>query len=328
MRRPEPTLDALVRGVRSGDRAWIGRALSVVESSAPRHRALAEELLVALHPHTGAARRVGVTGVPGAGKSTFLDALGTSLTARGARVAVLAVDPSSARSGGSVLGDKTRMARLSRDPAAFIRPSPTRGALGGVADGTREQMRVLEAAGFDVVIVETVGVGQSETTVAAMVDTFVLLCIPNAGDELQGIKRGVMELAEIVVVHKADGERLHAAERARVDIASALHYVRPALEGWPTPVLLASGLEGRGVDEVWAAIEAHRALLEQRGELAKRRGAQEVAAMWTAVEHALVARLHARADHAAQARALAAEVESGALPASVAAARLVATLDA
>lgn len=322
----EVSVDAYVAGVRAADRAVLGRALTLIESNAERHRARAEELLVRLLPHAGGAVRCGITGVPGAGKSTFLEALGTRLTAGGAKVAVLAVDPTSTKSGGSILGDKTRMAALARDPRAFVRPSPSGGALGGVARKTREAMLVCEAAGFDVVIVETVGVGQSETEVASMVDTFALLWLPSSGDELQGIKRGIVELADVVVVNKADGERVAAAERAAAELSAALRYLAPSTEGWAVPVRTASALEGRGVDEVWSAIESHRAHLERTGQLASRRRAQEVAAMWRAVELELVRRVHARDDLRALAASLEREVASGALPAAVAASRIVAAV--
>lgn len=321
------TAGEYVAGVRAGDRATIGRALTLVESNAERHRAIAEEVLTALAsgaaPHAGRAMRVGFTGVPGAGKSTFLEALGTRLTSAGRRVAVLAVDPTSSKSGGSILGDKTRMAKLSLDERAFVRPSPSGGALGGVARKTREQMLVCEAAGFDVVIVETVGVGQSEIAVASMVDTFVLLWLPSSGDELQGIKRGIVELADVVVVNKADGERIAAANRAAAELRGALHYLAPSTPGWTTPVITASALEGTHVAEVWSAIEAHRTALERDGELERRRREQDVAAMWRAVESELVRRAHARPDVRALAKQLEREVAEGRLPSAVAAARLV-----
>ncbi|UJR80579.1 methylmalonyl Co-A mutase-associated GTPase MeaB [Sandaracinus amylolyticus] len=319
----ELSIDELVDGVRSSDRAVLGRALTLVESNAARHRARAEALLTRLLPFSGRAKRVGLTGVPGAGKSTFLEALGTRLTGEGKRVAVLAVDPTSSKSGGSILGDKTRMAKLSRDERAFVRPSPSGGALGGVARKTREALLVCEAAGFDVVIVETVGVGQSETAVASMVDTFVLLWLPSSGDELQGIKRGIVELADVVVVNKADGERIPAAERASSELSGALRYLAPATPGWATPVLTASALEGTNVDAVWRAIEGHRATLERDGELERRRSAQEIAAMWSAVESELRHRLHLDPAVRALASQLEREVASRAIPPAVAASRIV-----
>jgi LAO/AO transport system kinase len=288
-----PSNDALEAGIVAGDRAAIGRAITLIESTREPDELRAQELLARLLPRTGRAVRVGITGVPGAGKSTLLDALGMALLARGLRVAVLAVDPSSATSGGSILGDKTRMARLSREPAAFIRPSPSSGELGGVAPRTRDTMLVLEAAGFDVVLVETVGVGQSETAVHGMVDTFVWLTIPNAGDELQGIKRGVLELAELVVVNKADGERVLAAERARHELASAFHYLPQTHRDWQTPVLLASAIEGQGIDVLWSEVLRHRATLERTGDLEARRREQRRRAMWADLEHGLVRMLRA-----------------------------------
>lgn len=230
-RRPKIELDDYVNGVREGSRAWIGRAITLVESTRPDHRELGQRMLVRLTPHAGGAVRVGITGVPGVGKSTFIDALGTNLTAAGHRVAVLAVDPSSTRTGGSVLGDKTRMARLAVDPAAFIRPSPTAGTLGGVAKATREAMVVVEAAGYDVVLVETVGVGQSETTVAEMVDSFLFLTLARTGDQLQGIKKGVLELADVIAVNKADGPHEADARKAARELAGALRMLRPPASG-------------------------------------------------------------------------------------------------
>lgn len=282
-----PTLAELYDGVTRGDRAMVGRAITLIESTRPADLRRAQELLERLLPRTGSAVRVGITGVPGAGKSTLLETLGCWLVARGHRVAVLAVDPSSVTSGGSILGDKTRMARLARDPRAFIRPSPSSGELGGVAPRTRDTMLVLEAAGFDIVLVETVGVGQSETAVHGMVDTFVWLTIPNAGDELQGIKRGVLELAELVVVNKADGERRAAAERAAHELRSAFHYLPRTHPDWPTPVLLASALDGVGLEELWATVLGHREALSVRGDLEERRREQRRRAMWSDLEHGL-----------------------------------------
>ncbi len=281
-------IDALEAGVLAGDRSAIGRAITRIESAREVDEIEAQSLLARLLPRTGRAIRVGITGVPGAGKSTLLDALGMMLVERGHRVAVLAVDPSSSTSGGSILGDKTRMARLSRDTRAFIRPSPSSGELGGVAPRTRDTMLVLEAAGFDVIFVETVGVGQSETAVHGMVDTFAWLTIPNAGDELQGIKRGVLELAEIVVVNKADGERTIAAERARHELASAFHYLPRTHRDWETPCLLASAIEARGLDALWDQVIAHRSALDATGDLERRRRDQRKRAMWIDLEQGLV----------------------------------------
>ena len=273
--RPGPSIDQLEAGVRQGDRALLGRAITLVESTSPRHEAAAQELLQRLLPSTGKSRRVGITGVPGVGKSTFIDALGLHLCRAGHRVAVLAIDPTSSRSGGSILGDKTRMARLSLEPQAFIRPSPSGGTLGGVARRTRETLLLCEAAGFDVVLVETVGVGQSEVALRGMVDFFLLLLLAGAGDDLQGIKRGIMEMADAVLIHKADGDNRIRAEAARGEQAMALHFMAPATPGWPPPVALASGLTGEGVAECWQTIERFYAELGPRGTLAERRRDQD-----------------------------------------------------
>jgi LAO/AO transport system kinase len=257
-----------------GDRRALARAITLVESTLATDRKTAEDLLAALLPRSGGALRLGVSGAPGAGKSTFIEALGTHLTALGKRVAVLAIDPSSQRSGGSILGDKTRMDRLARDPNAFIRPSPAGTTLGGVARRTREALLLVEAAGFDVVLVETVGVGQSETAVADMVDLFVLLVGPGAGDDLQGIKRGVMELADLVLVTKADGDLAPAARRAAADYRMALHLMRPRYAGLEPEVRLVSALTGAGVSEAWDEIVTIHATLVQRGLLKQLREEQ------------------------------------------------------
>lgn len=279
------SLEDYVRGVLAGSRTWIARAITLVESTRADHNALAQRLLVELTPLTGQARRVGVSGVPGVGKSTFIDALGTKLTGEGHKVAVLAVDPSSTRTGGSILGDKTRMARLAADPGAFIRPSPTSGTLGGVAKATREAMVVVEAAGFDVVVVETVGVGQSETTVADMVDTFLLLTLARTGDQLQGIKKGVLELADVIAVNKADGEYALPAKKAARELAGALRMLRT--DSAPPPVLTCSALTGEGLDEVWEKVLAHQDGLD----LAAKRRRQQVDWTWALVRDRLLAEL-------------------------------------
>ena len=271
-----PSVEALIEGVLAGDRALLAQAITRVESTRPQHRADARALLTALLPHAGEAQRVGISGVPGVGKSTFIEAFGLQRLADGHRVAVLAVDPTSERTGGSILGDKTRMAQLAADPRAFIRPSPSSGSLGGVGRRTREAILLCEAAGFDLVIVETVGVGQSETLVAQMVDVFVVLMLPGAGDELQGIKRGIMEVADLIAVNKADGDRVHAAALARRQIQSALHTLSPASPHWSPQALTCSAVEGTGLDEVWRAILAHRAALEPVGERAARRAQQQL----------------------------------------------------
>ena len=313
-------LDAYVEGVRAHERSVVGRALTLVESDLRRHRELAQDLLGRLLPDTGGATRVGITGVPGVGKSTFIDALGVHLLEAGRRVAVLAVDPTSGRSGGSILGDKTRMARLSRDPRAFVRPSPSQGALGGVARKTRESIQVCEAAGYDVVLVETVGVGQSETEVAAMVDCFLVLMLPNAGDELQGIKRGIVELADLIAINKADGDAKKAAARAKTQYEGALRYLTPIHAEWSPEVRCVSALTGEGVAELWARVEAHRAALSETGALARMRADQAAQWMWRAVEHGL----RAHPEVQALAPSLEAEVRAGTLPATQAASRLLA----
>ena len=299
------SLHDYVDGVLSANRSVIGRAVTLLESSREDHRQLAQELLIELVPHSGNARRVGITGVPGAGKSTFIDALGTMLTGQGHKVAVLAVDPSSSRTGGSILGDKTRMGRLSIDPNAFIRPSPSAGVLGGVAKATREAMIVMEAAGYDVIIVETVGVGQSEAEVAAMVDTFLLLVLSRAGDSLQGIKRGVLELADVIAVNKADGEFITAAKGTARELAGALHLMQPRYKNWRTPVTTCSALYDLRMDEVWSKIEAHRALLERDGLLTNLRAEQQLEWTWAMVRDGLMWQL--RSDPAV--RAIRADVE-------------------
>ena len=278
----------LVDGVLGGDRAAVGRAVTLVESNRYDHRAEARDLLDALAPHAVDAQRVGVTGVPGVGKSTFIEALGSSLTAVGHRVAVLAVDPTSTVTGGSILGDKTRMPRLSNDPSAFVRPSPSAGTLGGVTRTTRETMVVLEAAGHDVVLVETMGIGQSETVVAAMVDFFLVLMLPGAGDELQGIKKGVLELADMIAVNKADGENLPAARTAVRDYSAALRLTHPASPTWTPPVVTCSGLTGDGLDDLWGCILGHRSAMTASGEWEDRRRAQQLAWMWSMVEDRLL----------------------------------------
>jgi LAO/AO transport system kinase len=278
----------LAERVRTGDRRALARSITLVESTRPDRRALAAALVDAVLPATGDAVRVGVSGTPGAGKSTFIDELGTHLTAAGHRVAVLAVDPSSRRSGGSIMGDKTRMERLARDPHAFIRPSPSSGTLGGVARRTREAALVCEAAGFDVVVIETVGVGQSETAVADMVDCFLIVAAPGGGDELQGIKRGIIELADLVLVNKADGDLLPAARRAVADYRQALHLQRPKHPGWSPPVMAVSALHGTGIDEAWAEVEKLSAHLRASGALDALRSAQAAAWMWDEIRERLV----------------------------------------
>ncbi|MET9624876.1 MULTISPECIES: methylmalonyl Co-A mutase-associated GTPase MeaB [unclassified Streptomyces] len=319
-------IDTYEKGVRDGKRALVARAITLVESTRPDHRALAQELLTRLLPHSGRARRIGISGVPGVGKSTFIDAFGTMLTGLGHRVAVLAVDPSSTRTGGSILGDKTRMERLAVDPSAFVRPSPSAGTLGGVAKATRESIVVMEAAGYDVVLVETVGVGQSETAVANMVDSFLLLTLARTGDQLQGIKKGVLELADVVAVNKADGPHAADARAAARELAGALRLMHGREAVWTPPVLSCSARESTGLDEVWGRLEKHRTLLDAAGRLDARRRDQQVDWAWTMVRDELLARLHA--DPAV--RALTPEVErqvrAGELTATRAAERILGAL--
>lgn len=279
--------EQFVKGVLSGDRRILAKTITLIESSLPSHQALSRKILDRLLPHTGKAIRLGISGVPGAGKSTFIESLGTMLTQHGHRVAVLAVDPSSRRSGGSVLADKTRMEKLAANPSAFIRPSPSGGTLGGVALRTRESALVCEAAGFDVIIIETVGVGQSETAVAAMVDFFLLILIAGAGDELQGIKKGILELVDAIVINKADGDNLHRARQAQRAYASAMHFLMPESPTWSPPVLTCSALEMKGVEDVWAAVLEHRRKMTETGELEEKRRRQSLDWMWSMIEDAL-----------------------------------------
>jgi LAO/AO transport system kinase len=278
----------LASAIRSGDRSALPRAITLVESTRPDHREIAQRLLMELMPDAGKAVHVGITGVPGVGKSTIIEALGMSLIEQGHRVAVLAVDPSSTRTGGSILGDKTRMARLAVHPDAYIRPSPTSGTLGGVAKATRETIVLLEAAGYDVVLVETVGVGQSEVTVANMVDTFVFLTLARTGDQLQGIKKGVLELADVVVVNKADGRHATEAKAAARELGGAIRLLYPRETLWRPPVLTASALEGTGLPELWAAVLEHRRVLTEAGEFDARRSRQQVEWMWSMVRDAVL----------------------------------------
>ena len=279
----------LVDGVLARQPRALAKAITLVESTRPDHQERATLVLEALLPHTGRSVRVGITGSPGAGKSTFIETLGLDLIARGHRVAVLAVDPSSTISGGSILGDKTRMEHLSQEPNAFIRPSPSRGSLGGVAEKTREAMLLCEAAGFDVVLVETVGVGQSETTVAAMVDLFVLIQLPNAGDDLQAIKKGIVELADIIVINKADLDP-KAAGTAKHQFTMALGMLRGASLHWRPPVVTASASNRIGIDTFWSQVELHRAVMERTGERGTKRQRQAIDWMWTLIDHGLRAR--------------------------------------
>lgn len=286
-------IEAMVERIRSGSRIDIARAITVVESSRADHREITRDLLARLRPFTGGAVRVGISGVPGAGKSTFVDAMGTRLVERGHKVAVLAIDPSSSRTGGSILGDRTRMARLTQHENAFVRPSPSGRHLGGVARATRESMLVLEAAGYDVVLVETVGVGQSEVAVAEMVDTFLLIALSRAGDQLQGIKRGILELAEVIAINKADGDNAPAAKMAARELSGALRLMASDPGARKVPVLTCSALTGDGLDDVWQEVLDHRAHLEGTGVLHERRATQQRSWMWALVESGLTDALYA-----------------------------------
>ncbi len=312
-----------VRGVLAGERAVLSRAITLVESTRADHRQQAQEMLVELLPHAGGAHRVGITGVPGVGKSTFIDMLGTRLTEAGHRVAVLAVDPSSSRTGGSILGDKTRMARLAVDPNAFIRPSPTSGTLGGVARATRETIVLMEAAGYDIVLVETVGVGQSEITVAGMVDCFLFLTLARTGDQLQGIKKGVLELADVVAVNKADGDHEKEARRAARELSGAMRLLRSGDELWTPPVLTCSGLTGAGLDELWNEVNRHHQTLDQAGELAAKRRQQQVDWTWAMVRDTLMTRLRDHTEVRSIAPELERDVRDGRLTPTLAAERIL-----
>jgi LAO/AO transport system kinase len=320
--------DDIAEALARGDRATLARAITLIESRKPEHRGAARELLKRLTAFAGAAHRIGITGVPGVGKSTVIDQLGTNLTAAGHKVAVLAVDPSSNRSGGSILGDKTRMARLAGDPNAFIRPSPSAGTLGGVARMTRETILLCEAAGFDVVIVETVGVGQSEVTVAGMVDFFLVLMLAGAGDELQGIKKGILELADMIAINKADGDNAARAKSAAADYTAALHILTPPSATWRPPVLTISAIENKGLDELWTRVLDHRRALEATGEFAAKRRAQDVRWMHALVEAGLQERLLSTPHVAERRAALEAAVQAGRIAPSIAADDLLALIGA
>src|ERR1700730_2493271 len=287
---PDIDIAPYLRGIRAGERAVVARAITLIESKRLDHQKSARRLVQELLPHTGAARRLGITGGPGVGKSTTIDALGTDLTARGHRVAVLAVDPSSARTGGSILADKTRMPRLAADPRAFIRPSPAAGTPGGVAAKTREAMLICEAAGYDVVLVETVGTGQSETAVADMTDFFLVLVLPGAGDELQGLKKGVVELVDMIAVNKADGDNVKRAGLAAAEYRAALHILTPRLAEWQPPVVTYSALTGDGLPDIWDRILDHQRRLSATGAFAARRREQQVRGMWAEVHERALGR--------------------------------------
>jgi LAO/AO transport system kinase len=318
---------ALAEDVLAGRRAAISRAITLVESSRRDHRASARELLETLTPKAGGAVRVGISGVPGVGKSTFIEALGGWLVSEGHRVGVLAVDPSSIRTGGSVLGDKTRMATLSTNPDAYIRPSPTAGTLGGVARATLQSMTVLEAGGFDVVLVETVGVGQSEITVAGMVDTFLFLTLSRTGDQLQGIKKGILEIADVIAVNKADGDREQEAKASAKDLAGALRLVYAGTDTWVPPVLTCSALERRDIDTVWQRVIRHREFMGKKG-LHEKRAQQQLDFTWALVRDELDQRLRTDEDVAAVRADVREAVLAGEMSAATAADKILEAYDA
>ncbi|MCX2930208.1 methylmalonyl Co-A mutase-associated GTPase MeaB [Mycobacterium sp. CVI_P3] len=318
-----PDVAALAEAIRSGDRAALSRAITLVESTRADHRDQAQRLLLELMPDAGNALHVGITGVPGVGKSTTIEALGMYLIEQGHRVAVLAVDPSSTRTGGSILGDKTRMAKLAVHPDAYIRPSPTSGTLGGVAKATRETIVLAEAAGFDVILVETVGVGQSEVTVANMVDTFVFLTLARTGDQLQGIKKGVLELADIIVVNKADGSHATEAKACARELAAAIRLIHPHETLWRPPVLTMSAIEGMGLRELWETILRHRDVLTKAGEFDARRRAQQVDWTWSMVRDAVLDRVLNHPVVRAQRPEIERQVRDGELTPALAAQRIL-----
>jgi len=317
------TPEVLAEKIRQGDRRALAKGITLVESTRADHREQAASLLELLMPYTGNSIRLGITGVPGVGKSTFIESFGNHVIEKGHRVAVLAVDPTSALSGGSILGDKTRMETLSRNASAFIRPSPAGETLGGVTRRTRETLLLCEAAGFDVIIVETVGVGQSETAVAQMTDMFLLLLLPGGGDELQGIKRGIMELADLILVNKADGDQQAAANRTVADYRMAVHFLHPRSRHWQVQVQPLSALKGQGVNEVWETVESYRKALGEAGEINARRAAQARAWMWSETADSLLTELKESNSVKELVHALEQDVIEGKLPATVAAKKLI-----
>ncbi len=305
--------EALAKAILAGNRPVLARAITLVESTKPEHNRQAQELLQLLLPHSGRALRLGITGVPGVGKSTTIDQLGMNLVSAGHKVAVLAVDPTSKRTGGSILGDKTRMSQLAVSPDAFIRPSPTSGTLGGVTRKTRETMTLVEAAGFDVVIVETVGVGQSETAVADMVDFFLVLLLAGGGDDLQGIKKGIIEIADMVAVNKADGDNVTRAARSANEYQNAIHIFTPKSAAWQPPVVTISGRENTGLDALWGKIEEHRRVMSANGSFAERRQRQAVEWMRDMLSDRLLAALKANPKVAGRLPAIEDSVRAGTL---------------
>jgi LAO/AO transport system kinase len=316
-----------IDGVLAGKRRMLSKTITLVESSLASHMVLARKLLDSLLPHTGKAVRLGITGVPGVGKSTFIESLGITLVAEGHRVAVLAVDPSSSRSGGSVMADKTRMEKLAVEENAFIRPSPSGGTLGGVARKTRETMLICEAAGYDVIIVETVGVGQSESTVASMVDFFLVLMLAGAGDELQGIKKGILELADAIAITKADGDNIEKAKKAAGTYQNALHFLRMTSPTWTPPVLTCSAVENTGIHEIWQTVLDHRTKLSNTGELAQKRRQQALDWLWSLIEEGLKVRFKQNPDVKRRLPQIAHAVEKGITTPTIAAEELLFFLD-
>lgn len=321
------SVDEYVQGILSGERAVLSRAITLIESNAPKHFAAAQELIQKLLPYTGKSMRIGITGVPGAGKSTFIEALGSWLCDHGHRVAVLAVDPSSTVTKGSVLGDKTRMEKLSRNPRAFVRPSPSGGTLGGVARKSRETLLLVEAAGYDLVLVETVGVGQSETTVRNMVDYFLMVALTGAGDDLQGIKKGIMEIADSILVNKADGDNKIRALSARADFDMMLHYLRPATEGWTSHAYTCSSLTGEGIPEIWSVIEEFFKTVRGNGGFERRRKGQVLKWVNDMAQEHLENLINANQTIAAARAHIGQEVIEGRLPPTQAARELIAVME-
>lgn len=322
-----PSLADYVTGIQAGDRAMLARAITLVESTKPEHGALAQQLLQSLLPSTGGALRLGITGVPGVGKSTTIDQLGINLVEAGHKLAVLAVDPTSKRTGGSILGDKTRMSRLAQSRDAFIRPSPTSGTLGGVTRKTRESMALAEAAGFDVIIVETVGVGQSEVAVADMVDFFLVLLLSGGGDDLQGIKKGIIEIADMIAINKADGDNIARADRAATEYRAALQILTPQSATWSPPVLTISGLSNHGLDMLWAKILEHREKMTATGEFDQRRQRQAVEWMHEMLNDRVMTSLHSNPKIAERMPTIDAEVRSGRLLPTLAVDEILALID-
>ncbi len=324
--QPKPTIDQLANGVRSGDRTMLGRAITLVESTKPEHQAQAQELIQLLLPHTGKATRIGITGVPGVGKSTFIEAFGMHLISLGRKPAILAIDPSSKLTKGSILGDKTRMQHLSVAPQAFIRPSPSGGALGGVAGKTRESILICEAAGFDTIIIETVGVGQSETQVGEMVDFFLLLMLAGAGDELQGMKRGIMEMADALVINKADGDNITAAKRAAAEYRNALHLFPPSNSTWVPKVTTCSAITSDGIGNVWELINEYAAQMQGNGYWQQKRQQQELYWFEAHLTQLMKERLHHNPQYQQHLKNLEQQITKGTINAYAAAWQLVNTL--